>query len=1063
MVVIKKNNQPKQTKQTSPYAKYYGGNSYSTEYDETDDELSLDGNDTKSAYSAYTGGVDYSKAAVYSNETSSNDANKNKAAQALVDLKKQSEKKDEGWTPGKNIGDFLGDAAKNTVGMAVDTVSNFGNVIQGYASASTQDRLITMKNEGDKNISEQVTSGKMSKQDGIKASNELQRIYSENSNRILSDIDKGDKALRTITTLPRAAASSVIKFGLGVPGSLVEIAGNVGKVLTPDDSSLDKTFEDWSKYGQSVNRDVTKSVDDLFQMTEKDPQLLTDVGGTIGNVVAQGATGMWLKSLLIPVTKYTVETFNETFNSAKEAGKDDWEAAAISSTNAGAQALVERWGLNKFLNPTQSNIIVKTLSRMATENVEEVLQLLTDNTAKLTYNPEQDLLEGLGYTILLTSLTTGAIGSVNTNQVVDETNKALEQAGSQERVTKEDAKKILKKKDKLDKTNNKIQDWRKDEGIDVKEGDVISQEINQPPVEQPTQIPVTEELPPEAGDDIVKQLEEPITAPSDLLVSHEGAPDTVKVSEYISKIQAGETIEPIKVIREGDKYGIEDGKHRFEAYKQLGIKDISIEIVEPKLPTAPKTKAEVPVYVKPVRTGGAGIPGKPKVTYNTGDANLDGIVNDSIISYKGTAGTAELRAEALDAIGITKSQRAEIRNIAVRNVDKNNGRISNQGIQQINEVLSGVKTKTVAPPKTKAEVPTIVKAVKPKGAVKKLVKVKQPVRTKEVRTAVDNIINETNPELFNNFETGRVLSEGGMSSIPRIHVDDLKHYLGKLSENIPTKYKRNSGDRDIYLLAQNAGFDDVDNFIEAIQSELSVRSISRESKLKLAEMRKDPELIAKAEKAIAKEKSDYAPPEKPYEPTAKEEARRLKNIVDDTFASRVYRRLQAENPELKGEAVAERMQLKADATKAVKLIEEDKQQAFRIAMGVETSSNVTSTATNIAMAEKALAEGNNTLYARLVKNRSLAQTRRGQELVAEKGSVTDNSASRYTKELIKIRLEKLGNKYLSGISLKKNQMTKTQKATKILDKEVDKAMKKLDNKKFDMKKAQELIDSLRCK
>lgn len=70
-----------------------------------------------------------------------------------------------------------------------------------------------------------------------------------------------------------------------------------------------------------------------------------------------------------------------------------------------------------------------------------------------------------------------------------------------------------------------------------------------------------------------------LTAPVELLISHEGAPDAEAVAEHKADIEAGKTIEPVKVIREGKKYGIEDGKHRFQALKESGVKDIPIEIV----------------------------------------------------------------------------------------------------------------------------------------------------------------------------------------------------------------------------------------------------------------------------------------------------------------------------------------------------------------------------------------------------------------------------------------------------------------------------------------------------
>lgn len=63
------------------------------------------------------------------------------------------------------------------------------------------------------------------------------------------------------------------------------------------------------------------------------------------------------------------------------------------------------------------------------------------------------------------------------------------------------------------------------------------------------------------------------------LVSHEGAPDKLRVKFWKKKIKDGDKIKPILVIKEGGKYGIEDGKHRFQAFKELGITDIPVQIV----------------------------------------------------------------------------------------------------------------------------------------------------------------------------------------------------------------------------------------------------------------------------------------------------------------------------------------------------------------------------------------------------------------------------------------------------------------------------------------------------
>jgi hypothetical protein len=66
------------------------------------------------------------------------------------------------------------------------------------------------------------------------------------------------------------------------------------------------------------------------------------------------------------------------------------------------------------------------------------------------------------------------------------------------------------------------------------------------------------------------------------LISHEGAPDKKAVLEWKNRIKSGKKIEPLKVIEEGDKYGIEDGKHRLQAYLELGIKDVPVKVVKPR-------------------------------------------------------------------------------------------------------------------------------------------------------------------------------------------------------------------------------------------------------------------------------------------------------------------------------------------------------------------------------------------------------------------------------------------------------------------------------------------------
>lgn len=75
--------------------------------------------------------------------------------------------------------------------------------------------------------------------------------------------------------------------------------------------------------------------------------------------------------------------------------------------------------------------------------------------------------------------------------------------------------------------------------------------------------------------------------PVDNLNVHANEPaglDTNTVATYKKMIQSGQPVEPIKIIKESDgKFYIEDGKNRYEAYKQSGAKVIPVEEVYPKV------------------------------------------------------------------------------------------------------------------------------------------------------------------------------------------------------------------------------------------------------------------------------------------------------------------------------------------------------------------------------------------------------------------------------------------------------------------------------------------------
>ena len=133
----------------------------------------------------------------------------------------------------------------------------------------------------------------------------------------------------------------------------------------------------------------------------------------------------------------------------------------------------------------------------------------------------------------------------------------------------------------------------------------------------------------------------------------------------------------------------------------------------------------------------------------------------------------------------------------------------------------------------------------------------QPIRrTKAMREAIDDEIGSVNPELFYQGED-LALGEDGSFDMPRLHVDDIRHYFGQAGlEDIPTRYKRRTGSRDIDQLAAAAGYDDIDSYVEALHRNLNVRRQSREKKSKLTEERRNPEVVSKAQRKLDMKRAD---------------------------------------------------------------------------------------------------------------------------------------------------------------------------------------------------------------
>ena len=137
----------------------------------------------------------------------------------------------------------------------------------------------------------------------------------------------------------------------------------------------------------------------------------------------------------------------------------------------------------------------------------------------------------------------------------------------------------------------------------------------------------------------------------------------------------------------------------------------------------------------------------------------------------------------------------------------------------------------------------------------------KPRMTRELRETIDEFIYENiDPKLFLEHNDTNILGSHGLTwSIPRLHVDDLRHHLGKeLAGDLPSNYKRRTGKRDIDIVAQEMGYDDIDTFIDEIKRVAEARRAERERKTLLAEWRRDPDVIEEAQKMLAERHAEEA-------------------------------------------------------------------------------------------------------------------------------------------------------------------------------------------------------------
>jgi len=157
-----------------------------------------------------------------------------------------------------------------------------------------------------------------------------------------------------------------------------------------------------------------------------------------------------------------------------------------------------------------------------------------------------------------------------------------------------------------------------------------------------------------------------------------------------------------------------------------------------------------------------------------------------------------------------------------------------------------------------------------------------------------------------------------------------------------------------------------------------------------------------------------------------------------------------------------RLNLADDTARALEFVAKFPKEAKRIALGMQGApEGVTETAISIALAEQASEAKDFALQAQLERSRSLRQTRRGQEIVSERGRFNENSPHFFMQQVLASRIEKASKEKFKFLSKKKGERSvktvegKMREGTENIKRTVKKKLTATDL-------AQSVIDQLTC-
>ena len=149
--------------------------------------------------------------------------------------------------------------------------------------------------------------------------------------------------------------------------------------------------------------------------------------------------------------------------------------------------------------------------------------------------------------------------------------------------------------------------------------------------------------------------------------------------------------------------------------------------------------------------------------------------------------------------------------------------------------------------------------------------------------------------------------------------------------------------------------------------------------------------------------------------------------------------------------------IEEEVAKAQKLVKDNPAEAKRVAYSAVKEDNLLNNAVRLAYQAQMVAEGNWNEAAKMANRIISENTRMGQEIVVNKGFISEHSPMKYVKQLIGAKMEAAGTKMGRG---KKGSGVK--KVTARVKTEVAAAKKKMSAAQMNIANAQAFIESLKC-